>query len=39
LVAEARSPPIAGVMAFGSGVLISARSIELMEEAYRTGGF
>jgi len=30
---------IAGVMAFGSGVLISALSLELMEEAFRRGGF
>lgn len=30
---------IAAIMAFGSGVLISALSFELMEEAYRTGGF
>jgi zinc transporter, ZIP family len=30
---------IAAVMAFGSGVLISALSFELMDEAYRTGGF
>ena len=30
---------IAGIMAFGSGVLISALSFELMEEAYRAGGF
>lgn len=30
---------IAGVMAFGSGVLISALSFELMDEAYRKGGF
>jgi ZIP family zinc transporter len=30
---------IAGVMAFGSGVLISALSFELMDEAYKTGGF
>ena len=30
---------IAGVMAFGAGVLISALSLELMEEAYRRGGF
>jgi ZIP family zinc transporter len=30
---------IAGVMAFGSGVLISALSLELMEEAYTRGGF
>jgi ZIP family zinc transporter len=29
---------IAGVMAFGSGVLISALSFELMEEAYHQGG-
>ncbi|HEY0109343.1 MAG TPA: ZIP family zinc transporter, partial [Fibrella sp.] len=30
---------IAGIMAFGSGVLFSALSFELMDEAYRTGGF
>jgi zinc transporter, ZIP family len=30
---------IVGVMAFGSGVLILALSFELMDEAYRTGGF
>ncbi|HEX8195155.1 MAG TPA: hypothetical protein VF571_03010 [Pyrinomonadaceae bacterium] len=30
---------VATVMAFGSGVLISALSFELMEEAYRRGGF
>jgi ZIP family zinc transporter len=30
---------VAGIMAFGSGVLISALSLELMEEAYRQGGF
>jgi ZIP family zinc transporter len=30
---------IAGVMAFGSGVLISALSFELMDVAYKTGGF
>ena len=30
---------VAGVMAFGSGVLISALSLELMEEAYEQGGF
>jgi ZIP family zinc transporter len=30
---------IAAIMAFGSGVLISALSFELMNEAYRTGGF
>lgn len=29
---------IAAVMAFGSGVLISALSFDLMDEAYRTGG-
>lgn len=29
---------IAAVMAFGSGVLISALSFELMDEAFRTGG-
>nr|WP_199329170.1 hypothetical protein [Coleofasciculus sp. FACHB-1120] len=34
-------PPraIASVMAFGAGVLISALSFELMDEAYRQGGF
>lgn len=30
---------IAAVMAFGGGVLISALSFELMDQAYRTGGF
>lgn len=30
---------IAGVMAFGSGVLISALSFELMDDAYKRGGF
>jgi ZIP family zinc transporter len=30
---------IAGVMAFGAGVLISALSLDLMNEAYRRGGF
>src|SRR6059058_5232932 len=30
---------IAAVMAFGSGVLISALSFDLMDEAYRKGGF
>jgi ZIP family zinc transporter len=30
---------IAGVMAFGAGVLISALAFELMEEAYERGGF
>jgi ZIP family zinc transporter len=30
---------VAAVMAFGSGVLISALSFELMDEAYRKGGF
>lgn len=30
---------VAAVMAFGSGVLISALSFELVEEAYRRGGF
>jgi ZIP family zinc transporter len=30
---------VAGVMAFGSGVLISALSFELMDEAYARGGF
>ena len=34
-------PPrvIAGIMAFGSGVLISALSFELMDEAFERGGF
>ena len=30
---------IAGVMAFGGGVLISALSFDLMDEAYKQGGF
>ena len=30
---------IAAVMAFGSGVLISALSLDLMQDAYRKGGF
>jgi zinc transporter, ZIP family len=30
---------IAAVMAFGSGVLISALAFELMDEAYSRGGF
>lgn len=30
---------IAGIMAFGSGVLISALSFDLMDEAYQQGGF
>jgi len=30
---------VAGIMAFGSGVLISALVLDLMEEAYRHGGF
>jgi ZIP family zinc transporter len=36
-----RVPPrlIAGVMSFGSGVLISALAFDLMDEAYRRGGF
>lgn len=36
-----RVPPrlVAAVMAFGSGVLVSALSFELMDEAYRQGGF
>lgn len=30
---------IAGIMAFGSGVLISALALDLMEDAYARGGF
>src|SRR5215213_2725570 len=30
---------IAAVMAFGAGVLISALSFDLMDEAYKRGGF
>ena len=30
---------IATIMAFGAGVLISALSFELMDEAYKRGGF
>ena len=29
---------VAGIMAFGAGVLVSALSFELMDEAYRSGG-
>lgn len=36
---KAPKPVIAAVMAFGSGVLISAISFELMAEAYRQGSF
>ena len=32
-------PIIAIIMAFGSGVLISALAFELMDEAYKRGGF
>ena len=37
----ARLPPrvVAGIMAFGAGVLISALSFELMDEAWKQGGF
>ncbi|WP_347158339.1 ZIP family metal transporter [Pontibacter chitinilyticus] len=34
-----RQRVVAAVMAFGSGVLISALSFELMDEAYQRGGF
>lgn len=30
---------VAGIMAYGSGVLISALSFDLMDEAYKSGGF
>src|SRR5512144_1049652 len=30
---------IAGIIAFGSGVLISALAFDLMDEAYKRGGF
>ncbi len=30
---------VAAIMAFGAGVLISAQSFELMDEAYKEGGF
>jgi ZIP family zinc transporter len=30
---------VAGIMAFGSGVLISALSFDLMDEAFKAGGF
>jgi ZIP family zinc transporter len=38
-LAEVPQRAIAAVMAFGSGVLISALAFELMEEAYDRGGF
>jgi ZIP family zinc transporter len=34
-----RQRVIAAIMAFGSGVLISALSFDLMDEAYKRGGF
>ncbi len=37
--APVRQRVIAGVMAFGGGVLISALSFDLMDAAYRRGGF
>ncbi|MDB5717664.1 MAG: zinc/iron permease, partial [Sphingomonas bacterium] len=30
---------VAGIMALGAGVLISAVAFDLMDEAYRRGGF
>ncbi len=38
-LAPVRRRLVAGIMAFGSGVLISALSFDLMDEAYRRGGF
>lgn len=38
-VAHLPQRAIAAIVAFGSGVLISALSFELMEDAYRNGGF
>ena len=38
-LAHAPQRLIASVMAFGSGVLISALSFDLMDEAYQRGGF
>ena len=38
-VARVPSRIIAAVMAFGAGVLISALAFDLMDEAYRRGGF
>jgi ZIP family zinc transporter len=37
--AKVRPRIVAAVMAFGAGVLISALSFDLMDEAYRGGGF
>ncbi|QMU27943.1 ZIP family metal transporter [Adhaeribacter radiodurans] len=37
--APIRQRIVAGIMAFGSGVLISALSFDLMNEAYEQGGF
>ncbi|RDC63526.1 ZIP family metal transporter [Adhaeribacter pallidiroseus] len=37
--APIRQRLVAGIMAFGSGVLISALSFDLMDEAYQQGGF
>src|SRR5690242_19447205 len=38
-LAKASQKIIALIMAFGSGVLISALALDLMEEAYERGGF
>lgn len=38
-LAKVPSRVIAGIMAFGAGVLISALSFELMDEAFQRGGF
>jgi zinc transporter, ZIP family len=37
--ADVKKRTLAGVMAFGSGVLISALTFELMNDAFRRGGF
>jgi len=37
--ADVRQRTIAGIMAFGSGVLISALTFDLMDEAFKRGGF
>jgi ZIP family zinc transporter len=39
LFAKVKQRTIAGIMAFGSGVLISALAFDLMDEAFKRGGF
>lgn len=38
-LANVRQRIVAGVMAFGSGVMISALAFDLMDESFKRGGF